>query len=196
MQLHASTVYYDLDKILSAGSVPAFDTVSAWFGHGVCELTPFGVSLRPLGERTRGAADEGGRTDEATDPYNHLPQLPQVYMDASKAVAPPVAESKAPAPANTPFRTTSTLKPRPYYQPKTAQDSLDFDKILLDSQLPPRPPTSSKKRNVSLTVFGALALVIALTPRPQTPSFSAQLPESERSLSDHSHRRVSVHFDF
>ena len=124
------------------------------------------------------------------------PQLPQVYMDASKAVAPPVAESKAPAPAKTPFRTTSTLKPRPYYQPKTAQDSLDFDKILLDSQLPPRPPTSSKKRNVSLTVFGALALVIALTPRPQTPSFSAQLPESERSLSDHSHRRVSVHFDF
>ena len=123
------------------------------------------------------------------------PQLPQVPTDASKAVAPPVAESKAPAPAQTPFRTTSTLKPRPYYQPKPAQDSLDFDKILLDSQLPPRPQTSAKKRNVSLTVFGALALVIALTPPSKTPSFSAQLPEFEQSLSDQSHRRVSVHYE-
>ena len=83
------------------------------------------------------------------------PHLPQVSTDAPKAAALPVVESKAPAPAQTPFRTTH--KPRPYHQPKSAQDSLDFDKIILNNQLPPRPPTASKKRNVSLTVFGALA---------------------------------------
>lgn len=126
-------------------------------------------------------------------PITSYPHDVQVSTDASEAAAPQVVESTAAA--QTPVRTTCTLKPRPYYQSKSVQDSLDFDKILLDGQLPRQLPTSSKKRNVSLTAFGALVLAIALTPvRKKKPSFSAQLPESGGSLSDQLHRRVSVHY--
>lgn len=94
-------------------------------------------------------------------PTTSYPHKCQVSTDASEAATPQVAESTATA--QTPLRTTCILKSRSYNRFMSVQDSLDFDKIL-NEQVPRQLPDSFEKRNVSLTAFGALVLLIGLTP--------------------------------